>query len=53
MGDPVGKRSPLEGFGFPAGMREVPFLAQVNLRADPADVEFMDRLASALSFHFR
>ena len=50
MGDPVRQRSPLEGFRFPAGMREVPFLAQVNLRADPAGVEVMDRLASVLEF---
>jgi len=31
-------------------MREMPFLAQVNLRADPSDVEVMDRLASVLEF---
>lgn len=50
MADPAVRRSPLEGFTFPAGMREVPFLAQVNLRSDPSDVEVMDRLASVLEF---
>lgn len=50
MGDPGGKWSPLEAFRFPAGISEVPFLAQVNLRADPADVDVMDRLASVLEF---
>jgi sarcosine oxidase subunit gamma len=44
------KRSPLEGFAFPAGLREVPFLAQINLRADPSNAGAMERLASALGF---
>ena len=30
-------RSPLEGVGLPARVRELPFLAQVDLRADPTD----------------
>jgi sarcosine oxidase, subunit gamma len=41
------RRSPLDGFDFPAGIREVPFLAQVDVRADPADVALMARLAGA------
>ena len=44
------KRGPLDGFRLPAGMCEVPFLAQVNLRADPTDVEVMKRLGSVLGF---
>lgn len=44
------KRSPLEDFAFPAGLREVPFLAQINLRADPSASGVMQRLASALGF---
>jgi len=44
------RRSPLEGFDFPAGLREVPFLAQVDLRADPSAAAAMERLASALGF---
>ena len=28
--------SPLEGVALPARVRELPFLAQVDLRADPA-----------------
>jgi sarcosine oxidase subunit gamma len=43
------KRSPLEGFEFPAGLREVPFLAQIDLRVDSKSAA-MGRLASALGF---
>jgi len=50
MGSPTVKRSPLEGFPFPESMREAPFLAQVNLRADPCDVDVMERLTSVLEF---
>lgn len=49
-GNPGAKRSPLQGFTFPAGMRELPFLAQVNLRADPTDADAMARVASFLTF---
>jgi sarcosine oxidase subunit gamma len=31
-------------------MREVPFVAQINLRADPKDAGIMQRLASTLGF---
>ena len=44
------RRSPLEGFAFPVGLREVPFLVQVNLRVGPADAGVAARLASALGF---
>ena len=41
-------RSPLEGVGLPARVRELPFLAQVDLRADPSDAALMARLAGAI-----
>lgn len=47
-GDTVVKRSALEGSALPAGVREMPFLAQVTLRADPSDVELMTRVASSV-----
>jgi sarcosine oxidase, subunit gamma len=31
------RRSPLHGVGLPVGLRELPFLAQLDLRLDPAD----------------
>ena len=33
------RRSPLEGVALPDGMRELPFLAQLDLRLDPSDPE--------------
>jgi sarcosine oxidase subunit gamma len=44
------RTSPLQGFAFPDGLRELPFLAQVDLRADPADAAALQRIASALGF---
>jgi sarcosine oxidase subunit gamma len=41
-------RSPLEGTGLPARVRELPFLAQIDLRADPADAAVMARLTEAI-----
>ncbi|HYH93163.1 MAG TPA: sarcosine oxidase subunit gamma family protein [Candidatus Saccharimonadales bacterium] len=41
-------RSPLEGAALPARVRELPFLAQVDLRADPTDAALLDRLAAVL-----
>jgi sarcosine oxidase subunit gamma len=41
-------RSPLEGVGMPARIRELPFLAQLDLRADPGDADLMERLAATL-----
>jgi sarcosine oxidase subunit gamma len=41
-------RSPLAGVALPARVRELPFLAQVDVRADPADRAVMDRLAAAI-----
>jgi sarcosine oxidase subunit gamma len=41
-------RSPLEGVGLPARVRELPFLAQIDLRADPSDAALMARLTDAI-----
>lgn len=41
-------RSPLEGVPLPPRVRELPFQAQVDLRADPADAALMGRLESAI-----
>lgn len=41
-------RSPLDGVTLPARARELPFLAQVDLRADPTDAALMARLTDAL-----
>ena len=41
------RHSPLEGFAFPEGLREVPYLAQIDLRVD-ASSPAMQRLTSAL-----
>jgi len=49
-GDAAVKRSALEGRVLHAGARDVPFLAQVSLRADPSDVELMTRLALTIGF---
>lgn len=38
MAEVSARRSPLHGIVLPDGLREVPFLAQVDLRLDPADV---------------
>jgi len=37
MVDETGRRSPLACVALPAGLREVPFLAQLDLRLDPDD----------------
>ena len=41
-------RSALEGVALPAGVRDVPFATQLDLRADPANVTVMAALARAL-----
>jgi sarcosine oxidase subunit gamma len=41
-------RSPLDGVALPARVRELPFLAQLDLRADPSDAALMARLTTAL-----
>jgi sarcosine oxidase subunit gamma len=46
--DATRRRSPLDGFVFPRGLREVPFLAQVDLRADPADQAVTARLGAVV-----
>jgi sarcosine oxidase, subunit gamma len=40
--------SPLEGVALPARVRELPFLAQLDLRADPSDAGLMARLTTTL-----
>ena len=40
--------SPLEGVELPARVRELPFLAQLDLRADPTDAALMARLTEAI-----
>ena len=40
--------SPLEGVELPARVRELPFLAQVDLRADPSDAALMARLTEVI-----
>jgi sarcosine oxidase subunit gamma len=40
--------SPLEGVALPARVRELPFLAQLDLRADPTDAALTARLADAI-----
>ena len=41
-------QSPLQGVELPARVRELPFLAQLDLRAGPSDTNLMARLTSAL-----
>ena len=41
-------RSPLNGVHLPEGVTEMAFLAQLDLRADRADVALMTRLATAI-----
>lgn len=43
-------RSPLAAVELPDGLREVPFLAQVDVRVDPADRAALDRIADVLGF---
>jgi sarcosine oxidase subunit gamma len=40
--------SPLEGVELPARVRELPFLAQIDLRADPSDAVLMARLTDVI-----
>lgn len=42
------RRSPLHGAVLPAGLREVPFLTQVDLRVDPADGPARDAVESVV-----
>jgi sarcosine oxidase subunit gamma len=43
------RRSPLEGESPPEGLRELPYLAQLDVRVDPSDVATMSAVAGALS----
>lgn len=47
---PAHARAPLAGIVLPAGATARPFLAAVDLRADPADGALLARLAGALGF---
>jgi sarcosine oxidase subunit gamma len=42
------RRSPLDGIALPHVLREIPFVAQLDLRADPTDETVMRRLPAAL-----
>lgn len=46
--DATRRRSPLEGFAFPAGLREVPFLAQIDLRLTATDQVALDAVQSVV-----
>jgi sarcosine oxidase subunit gamma len=46
--DATRRRSPLAGFPLPTGLREVPFLAQIDLRVDPTDTAVAARLGAVL-----
>jgi sarcosine oxidase, subunit gamma len=46
--DATRRRSPLDGFDLPAGIREVPFLGQVDLRLAPTDQAAFDAVASVV-----
>jgi sarcosine oxidase subunit gamma len=48
--DATTRRSPLEGVPLTGGLRELPFLAQVDLRFDPANAPVASALVSALGF---
>jgi sarcosine oxidase, subunit gamma len=41
-------RSPLDGVALPDGLREIPFVAQIDLRANPTDAALLGRLAAAI-----
>jgi sarcosine oxidase, subunit gamma len=41
-------RSPLDGIVLADGLREIPLVAQIDLRADPTDVALLGRLAAAI-----
>jgi len=41
-------RSPSDGVALPARVRELPFLTQLDLRADPSDAALMTRLTEAI-----
>lgn len=42
------RRSPLDGMALATGVRERPFLTQVDLRLDPADAALDDRIAAEI-----
>jgi sarcosine oxidase subunit gamma len=42
------RHSPLEGFAFPPGLREVPFLAQIDVRLTASDQVALDAVESVV-----
>jgi sarcosine oxidase, subunit gamma len=48
--DATVRRSPLEGTAMPDGLRELPFLAQLDLRLDPSNTAVASAVAAALGF---
>jgi sarcosine oxidase, subunit gamma len=46
--DATRRQSPLDGFDLPAGLREVPFLAQIDLRLALTDQAAFDAVASVV-----
>ena len=46
--DAGGRRSPLEGVPLPDGLRELPFLAQLDLRLDPGDASVTSAVESVV-----
>jgi sarcosine oxidase subunit gamma len=46
--DATHRRSPLEGFAFPADLREVPFLAQIDIRLRATDRTALDAVGSVV-----
>jgi sarcosine oxidase subunit gamma len=46
--DATARRSPLEGVALPDGVRELPFLAQLDVRLDPADAVAREAIESVV-----
>lgn len=46
--DATRRRSPLDGFVFPRGLREVPFLAQIDIRLTATDRVAVDAVSSVV-----
>lgn len=46
--DATRRRSPLDAFDLPSSLREVPFLAQIDIRLAPADQAAFDAIASVV-----
>jgi sarcosine oxidase subunit gamma len=46
--DATRRRSPLDGVALPAGVREIPLLAQLDVRVDPADPSAREAIESVI-----